>query len=140
MADTFERNNADSPSSGGREYSGPRSESSGRPSSGYAGRSSSGYSGRPSGGPRGGGAGSLGPVGRRPMSRRRFPRRKICRFTAEKVAYIDYKNFRLLKDFLTERGKIIPRRITGNSAYHQRQLTKAIKRARYMALLPYERR
>ena len=69
-----------------------------------------------------------------------FPRRKVCRFTADHVAYIDYKNFRLLREFLTERGKIIPRRITGNSAFHQRQLTVAIKRARYMALLPFERR
>jgi small subunit ribosomal protein S18 len=98
------------------------------------------YQGRgPSRGP-GGPGGSGGSGGRRPFSRRRFPRRKICRFTANKVVYIDFKNFRLLKEFLTERGKIIPRRITGNSAHHQRQLTRAIKRARFMAMLPYEKR
>jgi small subunit ribosomal protein S18 len=80
------------------------------------------------------------PPHRRPGGRRRFPRRKVCRFTADNVAYIDFKNYRLLKEFLTERGKIIPRRITGNSAFHQRMLTRAIKYARYMALLPYEKR
>ena len=71
---------------------------------------------------------------------RRFPRKKVCRFTQENVAYIDYKNYRLLREFLTERGKIIPRRITGTSARHQRMLTKAIKRARYMALLSFTHR
>ncbi len=101
-------------------------------------------SGRPSGGNYRGGGRSSGPRdargsqdSRRRPPRRRFPRKKVCRFTAEGVVYIDYKNYRLLKDFLTERGKIIPRRITGNSAKHQRMLTRAIKRARYMALLPY---
>jgi len=95
------------------------------------------------GGPRGsggreGGRDSRGQQdNRRRPPRRRFPRKKVCRFTAEGVVYIDYKNYRLLKEFLTERGKIIPRRITGNSAKHQRMLTRAIKRARYMALLPY---
>ncbi len=68
---------------------------------------------------------------------RRFQKRKVCRFTQEGVVYIDYKNYRLLRDFLTERGKIMPRRITGISAKHQRMLTQAIKRARHMALIPF---
>lgn len=72
--------------------------------------------------------------------RRRFSRRKVSRFTTDNTFYIDYKNYRLLRDFLTERGKIMPQRITGNSAKHQRMLTRAIKRARYMALISYTQR
>ena len=66
-----------------------------------------------------------------------FKRRKFCRFTAEKMEWIDYKDVDLLKDFITETGKIIPARLTGTSAKYQRQLTDAIKRARFLALLPY---
>jgi small subunit ribosomal protein S18 len=66
-----------------------------------------------------------------------FKRRKFCRFTAEKMEWIDYKDVELLKDFITETGKIIPARLTGTSAKYQRQLTDAIKRARFLALLPY---
>jgi len=64
-------------------------------------------------------------------------RRKYCRFTAEGVKEIDYKDIDLLKQYITETGKIVPSRITGTSAKYQRQLAKAIKRARYVALLPY---
>lgn len=64
-------------------------------------------------------------------------RRKQCPFTAAGVKHIDYKDIDTLIQFITERGKIIPRRITGVSAYHQRQLAQAIKRARHMALLPF---
>lgn len=64
-------------------------------------------------------------------------RRKVCRFCADKDQEIDYKDTRTLKNFLTERGKIIPRRIYGTCAKHQRELTEAIKRARQIALLPY---
>ncbi|MBN2701804.1 MAG: 30S ribosomal protein S18 [Methylothermaceae bacterium] len=64
-------------------------------------------------------------------------RRKYCRFTAEGVKEIDYKDLDTLKDFITETGKIVPSRITGTSAKYQRQLATAIKRARYLALLPY---
>jgi small subunit ribosomal protein S18 len=64
-------------------------------------------------------------------------RRKVCRFCADKTMLIDYKDARVLGNFLTERGKIIPSRITGNCATHQRHLTLAIKRARTVALLPY---
>ena len=66
-----------------------------------------------------------------------FKRRKFCRFTAEKIKEIDYKDVELLKDFINENGKIIPARITGTKAHYQRQLSVAIKRARFLALLPY---
>ena len=69
--------------------------------------------------------------------KRIFHRRKVCRFCADKELVIDYKEVKTIKSFLTERGKIIPRRIYGNCAKHQRQLTEAIKRARQIALLPY---
>jgi small subunit ribosomal protein S18 len=62
---------------------------------------------------------------------------KVCRFCQEKIENIDYKDSVLLQRYLTERGKIIPSRITGNCAFHQRQLTRAIKRARTIALLPF---
>jgi len=66
-----------------------------------------------------------------------FRRKKFCRFTVEKIKQIDYKDVDLLKDFINENGKIIPARITGTKARYQRQLSDAIKRARFLALLPY---
>ncbi|MEB3735187.1 30S ribosomal protein S18 [Halopseudomonas pachastrellae] len=66
-----------------------------------------------------------------------FRRRKFCRFTAEGVKEIDYKDLNTLKAYVTETGKIVPSRITGTKAKYQRQLAVAIKRARYLALLPY---
>ncbi|WP_127476222.1 30S ribosomal protein S18 [Sulfurivermis fontis] len=66
-----------------------------------------------------------------------FRRKKFCRFTAEGVKYIDYKDLNTLKGYVTESGKIVPSRITGTKAKYQRQLALAIKRARYLALLPY---
>ncbi|AWL12643.1 30S ribosomal protein S18 [Saliniradius amylolyticus] len=66
-----------------------------------------------------------------------FRRRKFCRFTAEGIEQIDYKDVNLLKNYITESGKIVPSRITGTSAKYQRQLSTAIKRARFLALLPY---
>lgn len=63
--------------------------------------------------------------------------KKICRFTQNKVTYIDYKDVKLLQKYVTEQGKIIPKRITGTSSIYQRQLSLAIKHARHMALLPY---
>ena len=66
-----------------------------------------------------------------------FKRKKFCRFTAEGVKSIDYKDIEVLKDFVNETGKIIPARITGTAAGYQRQLSEAIKRARFLALLPY---
>lgn len=66
-----------------------------------------------------------------------FRRKKFCRFTAEKFTEIDYKDIELLKEYITETGKIIPSRITGTNAYYQRQLSTAIRRARFLALIPY---
>ncbi len=66
-----------------------------------------------------------------------FRRRKFCRFTADKVEWIDYKDIDTLKDFINENGRIIPARITGTSSGYQRQLSDAIKRARFLALLPF---
>jgi small subunit ribosomal protein S18 len=66
-----------------------------------------------------------------------FRRRKYCKFTAEGITEIDYKDVDLLKQFITETGKIVPSRVTGTSAKYQRQLARAIKRSRYIALLPY---
>ncbi|HNR09755.1 MULTISPECIES: 30S ribosomal protein S18 [Nitrosomonas] len=66
-----------------------------------------------------------------------FKRKKFCRFTAEGIKHIDYKDIDLLKDFVSENGRIIPARITGTRAYYQRQLNLAIERARFLALLPY---
>ncbi|HUX60747.1 MAG TPA: 30S ribosomal protein S18 [Ignavibacteriaceae bacterium] len=63
--------------------------------------------------------------------------KKVCRFTQNKVKYIDYKDVKLLQRYVTEQGKVIPKRITGTSSKYQRQLSIAIKRARHMALLPY---
>jgi small subunit ribosomal protein S18 len=78
---------------------------------------------RPMGGGRGGG--------------RRMHRRRVCRFCIDKVDLIDFKDVRLLMNYLPERGKILPRRISGSCASHQRMLAEAIKRARNIALLPY---
>ena len=69
--------------------------------------------------------------------RSRRPRKKVCSFCVDKVDQIDYKDAGKLRRYITERGKILPRRITGNCAKHQRQVTVAIKRARNIALLPF---
>lgn len=69
--------------------------------------------------------------------RGRKPKKKICSFCVDKADGVDYKQYEKLKRFVTERGKVLPRRISGNCAGHQRQLTKAIKKARIMALLPF---
>ena len=66
-----------------------------------------------------------------------YRRRKFCRFTAEKVDYIDYKDTETLKQYITENGKIVPSRITGTKARYQRQLQTAVKRSRFLALIPY---
>jgi small subunit ribosomal protein S18 len=68
---------------------------------------------------------------------RYFRRRKFCRFTAEGVKEIDYKDLETLRNYVTETGKIVPSRITGTKTRYQRQLATAVKRARYLALLPY---
>ena len=98
-------------------------------------RPSGGGDRRGGGGPRGGDRRGGG-GGRR----RRFPRRKVCYFTLIKAEYVDYKDVDILRRFVAPSGKIMPRRMTGTSAKFQRQLTIAIKRARHLALLPYQNR
>ncbi len=88
---------------------------------------------RPTGKGKGKKFGKDGRKGSRPL----FRRRKFCRFTAEGIKEVDYKDVALLKDFINENGKIIPARITGTKAHYQRQLSVAVKRARFLALLPY---
>jgi small subunit ribosomal protein S18 len=66
-----------------------------------------------------------------------FRRRKVCKFCADKIDYVDYKDVKLISQFVPERGKILPRRMFGTCAEHQRKLTEAINRARHIALLPY---
>ena len=68
---------------------------------------------------------------------KRVSRKKVCNFCVDKIKYIDYKDIAKLKRYITEKGKIVPRRQTGTCAKHQRALTTAIKRARFMALIPY---
>lgn len=114
---------------GGR---GPRPGSGPEGGEGENSQEGQGFSGgRPQGGP---------PVRRprRPGGKDRFaPRRKVCQFCVDQVKEVDYKDFQRLRRFLSDRGKIEPRRKTGTCARHQRSLTTAIKRARFLALLPY---
>jgi len=94
------------------------------------GASGSGHGGgRPSGGSRPGGGG-----------RKFFRRKKVCKFCTEKIDAISYRDVRLLQQFVAERGKIVPRRLTGVCTTHQRRLTRAIKQARNIALLPFAAR
>ena len=100
------------------------------------------------GGRNGGGGGNIGmdddrEFGRTPdlnsdaPGRRRLGRKRVCRYCADKVLVIDYKDPQALKYFISERGKVVPRRISGNCARHQRKVTLAVKRARNIALLPF---
>jgi small subunit ribosomal protein S18 len=107
------------------------SESPSAPSSSPAHRSSGP---RPQGGP--GGRPSGGPGGRGKF----FRRKKVCKFCTEKIDAIPYRDVRLLQGFVAERGKIVPRRLTGVCTTHQRRLTRAIKQARNIALLPFATR
>jgi small subunit ribosomal protein S18 len=90
------------------------------------------------GGGRGaGGRGAAGDKDKKDGKRFFFRRRKVCKFCADKIDYIDYKDVKTLQSFVPERGKILPRRMFGTCAEHQRKLTLAIKRARNIALLPF---
>ena len=112
-----------------------RAPEGGAPSSGHGGGSGSGPGGP--GGPRqGGGRPSGGPGGRGKF----FRRKKVCKFCTEKIDAIPYRDVRLLQGFVAERGKIVPRRLTGVCTTHQRRLTRAIKQARNIALLPFATR
>jgi small subunit ribosomal protein S18 len=105
------------------------------PRSPESGAHSSGGPGPRSGGPRSGGPGG-GPGGPRKF----FRRKKVCKFCTEKIDAISYRDVRLLQQFVAERGKIVPRRLTGVCTTHQRRLTRAIKQARNIALLPFAAR
>ena len=97
-----------------------------------------GYGGGGGGGGYGGGGGGSGGSGGGSGGGSRFSRRKkFCRFTADNVESIDYKDLATLKGYVTETGKIVPSRITGTKSFYQRQLATAIKRARFLSLLPY---
>jgi small subunit ribosomal protein S18 len=123
-----------------RPESSGHSSSSGS-SSGYSGGSSSGGGHSHSSGPRPPGrpGGSGGPGGG-PGGRKFFRRKKVCKFCTEKIDAIPYRDVRLLQGFVAERGKIVPRRLTGVCTKHQRRLTRAIKQARNIALLPFAAR
>ncbi|HEX6773167.1 MAG TPA: 30S ribosomal protein S18 [Acidobacteriaceae bacterium] len=100
---------------------------------------------RPAGGPGGRGPGGRGPSGPGgpgggPGGRKFFRRKKVCKFCVEKIDSIHYRDVRLLQQFVAERGKIVPRRLTGVCTTHQRRLTRAIKQARNIALLPFAAR
>lgn len=113
----------------------------------FGGSRPGGYGGGGGGGGYGGGGGGFGRGGDRGDrddrggeeggGRRGFGRRKVCRFCADKALKVDYKDQGQMKYFLTERGKIIPRRISGNCAKHQREVATAVKRGRMLAILPY---
>ena len=106
------------------------------PGSEGAPQGASGPGGGPSGGPRGPRGSGGGPGGRGKF----FRRKKVCKFCVEKIDSINYKDVRLLGQFVAERGKIVPRRLTGVCTPHQRRLTAAIKQARNIALLPFAAR
>ena len=95
--------------------------------------------GRPGGGGYGGrgGQGQGGPGGQQGKKKFFYRRKRVCKFCVEKLEYIDYKDVKMLQQFIPERGKILPRRISGTCALHQRKLQNAIKRARTVALLPF---
>jgi small subunit ribosomal protein S18 len=98
-----------------------------------------GGGGRSGGGGRGGAGGAAGRGGKDEKGGKRyfFRRRKVCKFCADKIDYVDYKDVKLLSGFVPERGKILPRRMFGTCAEHQRKVTLAIKRARNIALLSF---
>jgi small subunit ribosomal protein S18 len=98
---------------------------------------SNGFGGGRDKGPRGGGKGAGARGNKEAGKRYFFRRRKVCKFCADRIDYIDYKDVKLLSSFVPERGKVLPRRMFGTCAEHQRKLTLAIKRARNIALLPF---
>jgi small subunit ribosomal protein S18 len=114
----------------------PREGDGGRPGGG-GGRREGAPGGRREGGPGGPGGGPGGPGGPRRGKRQYFRKKKVCKFCVEKMDFIDYKRADILAQFVQERGKILPRRMTGVCSRHQRWLGVAIKRARNIALLPF---
>jgi len=130
-----EENPGKAPETGAPQaQSAPESAPSSGPGPGFGSSSGPRPGGRPQGGP--GGRPSGGPGGRGKF----FRRKKVCKFCTEKIDAIPYRDVRLLQGFVAERGKIVPRRLTGVCTTHQRRLTKAIKQARNIALLPFATR
>jgi small subunit ribosomal protein S18 len=136
MADEIQNQPASTPAPTGDRPQGDRPQGD-RPQGERSHGGPGGDRGPRPGGPRGPrpGGGPGGPGG--PGGRKFFRRKKVCKFTVEKIDSISYRDVRLLQQFVSDRGKIIPRRLTGTSAPFQRKLTKAIKQARAIALLPY---
>jgi small subunit ribosomal protein S18 len=126
------------PEGGQRSEGSPRPEGGSRPEGGQRPEGGS----RPDGprGPRSGGRPGSGPGGPREGGRKFFRRKKVCKFCVEKIDSINYKDVRLLSQFVAEAGKIVPRRLTGVCTPHQRRLADAIKQARNIALLPFASR
>jgi small subunit ribosomal protein S18 len=123
---------------GGKSFGGGGGGGGGYGGGGGGGGGGYGGGGKSFGGPRGGDREERGEHGGDERGGGRgFGRRKVCRFCADKALKVDYKDQQALKYFLTERGKIIPRRISGNCAKHQREVATAVKRARMLAILPY---
>ncbi len=133
MADEIQNTAAPAPSAGAPSSGGPQGQGGSQGGGGSQGQGGPrGPRGpRPAGGPGGGGPGGAG------GNRKFFRRKKVCKFTVEKIDSISYRDVRLLQQFVSDRGKIIPRRLTGTSAPFQRKLTRAIKQARAIALLAY---
>jgi small subunit ribosomal protein S18 len=117
--------------------SGPRREGGHGPGGGHGGPGGGHGGPRREGGPGGGPGGPGGPGAPRRGKRQYFRKKKVCKFCVEKMDFIDYKRADILSQFVQERGKILPRRMTGVCARHQRWLGEAIKRARNIALLPF---
>jgi small subunit ribosomal protein S18 len=111
-----------------------------RPASTGAPSGGSGYQRREGGAPRPGGRPQGGPGAGREGGRKFFRRKKVCKFCVEKIDSINYKDVRLLGQFVAEKGKIVPRRLTGVCTPHQRRVSAAIKQARNIALLPFAAR
>ena len=135
---------APAPREGGEgAHSAPSGQGGGAPrregghSGGGGGRREGGPGGRREGGPGGPGGPGGGPGGPRRGKRQYFRKKKVCKFCVEKMDFIDYKRADILSQFVQERGKILPRRMTGVCSRHQRWLGVAIKRARNIALLPF---
>ena len=135
-ASTSTSSSGPSSSTGGSGSSGGSSSSGG---SGYQGSSSGPRGPRPAGGPGGPGGARPGGAGG-PGGRKFFRRKKVCKFCTEKIDAISYRDVRLLQGFVAERGKIVPRRLTGVCTRHQRKLSLAIKQSRNIALLAFAAR
>jgi small subunit ribosomal protein S18 len=118
----------------------PRSENPGRSEHSAPSHGPSHGGGHSSSGPRPAGGRPSGPGGPGGGGRKFFRRKKVCKFCTEKIDAIPYREVRLLQQFVAERGKIVPRRLTGVCTTHQRKLTRAIKQARNIALLPFAAR